>query len=158
MEAMKILKKIALYLVYFACGTLLLKSSLTISLYQYTYIEEAGVRTLVSNLLDGVYEPLLIALISLIIMLLVQGLLNHEQEDNEKWIYSIANVVFYSIVLFVVVYAVALGLTKIKQDPLLPSPEYLLYPLIPVASISIAELILGVTNLFKTKKSLKIEE
>lgn len=157
MEALNILKKIALYLVYFACGTMLLQSSLTISLYQYTYIEESGIRTLASTLLDGVYTPLLIAMVCLIVMLVVQALINKEQDDNEKRLASIANLVFFGVVLFVLVYAVVLGLTKINNDPLLPGYQYLLYPLIPVAAITIAELVSGVQGLFKTKKTQKTE-
>ncbi|MCQ2798485.1 MAG: hypothetical protein MJ220_01195 [Bacilli bacterium] len=158
MEALKILKKMAMYLIYFVCGSLLLMQVEKIALYNYTYIEEGGVRTLASSLLDGVYMPLMFAMLFLIVMLLTQFVILREQEDNEKRLASIANVVFFAVIIFTVTYTAIYGISKINADPTLPSYEYLLYPLVPLASIAIAEEALAIVDLIKSKKAPKTEE
>lgn len=158
MEALTILKKMAMYLIYFVCGSLLLVQVEKIALFNYTYIEEGGVRTLTSSLLDGVYMPMMLGMLFLIIMLLVQFVILKEQEDNERRLSSIANIVFFAAVIFVVAYTAIYGVSKINADPTLPSYEYLLYPLVPIASIAIAEEALAIINLIKSKPTAKTEE
>lgn len=152
MEAFRIIRKISYYLVFFIASTLVFYFLIGLSLTRYTPTSSINSD---ETLIENIYLPMMYALISLIVMLVVQFLLIGKPSDAEKRLYSISLLVFFGVLLGAAVLILAEGLVSIPSNAVSTNPGFFLCALAPVFVISLSEVLYGGLGLLALRAKAK---
>ncbi len=158
MEAFKIIRKLAYYLLFLIASTLVFYFLVGLALTRYTAIDNINSE---ENLINNIYLPLMYTLIALVVMLVSQFLLIGKPGDNEARLYSILLIVFFGVILGAGLIILAEGLINIPGNPVSTNPTFLLCALVPALFIGLCEILYGIFGLLalsKKAKTLKAEE
>lgn len=149
MEALKIIRRIAYYLVFLIASTLFFYEMVSLSLVTY----KDGWDTFSFSLLfKEVYLPFFYAVISLTVALLTEAFLIGKPKEVETTIYPWTLIIFFGLGLLFSVIIMVLGLIKILDEPLNKDPSFLILPLVCSILFTLSEVLWGAIYLFKNKK------
>lgn len=155
MEAFKILKRIAFYLLFIVAATLFYREMICFSLFAYKETWETFTFDLLMN---DVFLPLLYATLSLGVTLVTQFLLIGKPKEMETTIYPWTLMVYFGIGAIASIIILAIGLTKIPSEPLNQNPFFLIIPIIVVLLFTLSEVLWGFLYFLKNKKEEKRRE
>lgn len=149
MEALKIIRRIAYYLVFLIASTLFFYEMVSLSLVTY----KDGWDTFSFFLLfKEVYLPFFYAVISLAVALLTEAFLIGKPKEVETTVYPWTLIIFFGLGLLFSVIIMVLGLIKIPDEPLNKDPSFLILPLVCSILFTLSEVLWGAIYLFKNKK------
>lgn len=149
MEALKIIRRIAYYLVFLIASTLFFYEMVSLSLVTY----KDGWDTFSFSLLfKEVYLPFFYAVISLAVALLTEAFLIGKPKEVETTVYPWTLIIFFGLGLLFSVIIMVLGLIKIPDEPLNKDPSFLILPLVCSILFTLSEVLWGAIYLFKNKK------
>lgn len=155
MEAFKILKRIAFYLLFIVASTLFYREMICFSLFAYTEAWETFTFDLLAK---DVFLPLLYATLSFGIALIVQFLLIGKPKEIETTIYPWTLMIYFGVGAIMAVIILAIGLTKIPSEPVNKDPLFLIVPIVIVLLFTLSEVLWGFLYFLKNKKKEKLKE
>ncbi len=155
MEALKILRRIAYYLLFIVASTLFFKELVSLALVTYT---EAWGSFSYELLLNKIYLPVLYATICLALALLSQGILIGRPREVETSVYPWALIIYFGIGLVSAIIILAIGLVKIPNEPSNKNPFFLVIPLSIAILFTAAEVLWGTLFLFREKKKERLAD
>lgn len=149
MEALKILRRIAYYLVFIVASTLCFYELVSLSLTTYTDLWKEWSFDL---LLSKVYLPMLYAFLSLGLALLSQALLIRKPTPVERNVYPWVLIVYFGIGVVVSAVVLGIGLANVQAEPINKNPFFLVIPLAVSLLFTLMEVLWGLLNLLRAKK------
>lgn len=155
MEAFKILKRIAFYLLFIVASTLFYREMICFSLFAYTEAWETFTFDLLAK---DVFLPLLYATLSFGIALIAQFLLIGKPKEIETTIYPWTLMIYFGVGAIMAVIILAIGLTKIPSEPVNKDPLFLIVPIVIVLLFTLSEVLWGFLYFLKNKKKEKLKE
>lgn len=155
MEALKILRRIAYYLVFLVSATLCFYELISLSLTTYT---ELWKEMSFDLLLQEVYLPILYAFFSLGIALLVQTLLIRKPSPFERTIYPWTLMVYFGIGAIVSLIVLAIGLNNVSSEPYNSNPYFLVIPLAIALLFTLSEVFWGFLDWLRGRKEDREEK
>lgn len=155
MEALKILRRIAYYLLFIVASTLFYKEVLSFAFFPYTETWETFSFGL---LFKDVFLPFLYASLSLGIALVAQFLLIGKPKKVETTIYPWTLMVYFGIGAVAAIIILAIGLVKIPSEPVNKNPFFLVTSIIIALLFTLSEVLWGFLCFLKNKKAEKAEE
>lgn len=155
MEAFKILKRIAFYLLFIVVSTLFYREMICFSLFAYTEAWESFTFDLLAK---DVFLPLLYATLSFGIALIAQFLLIGRPKEVETTIYPWTLIIYFGVGAIATVIILAIGLTKIPSEPVNKDPLFLIVPIVITLLFTLSEVLWGFLYFLKNKKKEKIQE
>lgn len=155
MEAFKILKRIAFYLLFIVASTLFYREMICFSLFAYTEAWETFTFDLLAK---DVFLPLLYATLSFGIALIAQFLLIGKPKEIETTIYPWTLMIYFGVGAIMAVIILAIGLTKIPSEPVNKDPLFLIVPIVIVLLFTLSEVLWGFLYFLKNKKKEKLQE
>jgi len=155
MEALKILRRIAYYLLFIVASTLFFKELVSLALVTYTEIWETFSFEL---LLNKIYLPVLYATICLALALLSQGILIGRPREVETSVYPWTLIIYFGVGLISAIIILAIGLVKIPNEPSNKNPFFLAIPLSIAILFTVAEVLWGTLFLFREKKKEQLAD
>lgn len=155
MEALKILKRIAFYLLFIVASTLFYREMICFSLFAYTEAWETFTFDLLAK---DVFLPLLYATLSFGIALIAQFLLIGKPKEIETTIYPWTLMIYFGVGAIMAVIILAIGLTKIPSEPVNKDPLFLIVPIVIVLLFTLSEVLWGFLYFLKNKKKEKLKE
>lgn len=155
MEALKILKRIAFYLLFIVASTLFYREMICFSLFAYTEAWETFTFDLLAK---DVFLPLLYATLSFGIALIAQFLLIGKPKEIETTIYPWTLMIYFGVGAIMAVIILAIGLTKIPSEPVNKDPLFLIVPIVIVLLFTLSEVLWGFLYFLKNKKKEKLQE
>lgn len=142
MEAIKIIKRIASYLVFVIAASLFLKNSVTVALAYYIDSSKA----FEASFLPAIYSILTLG-ITLLFQLLVIGKPKEIEENIYPWILTVP----FAVMLFTSIFIIAQAIVACNNDPTL-SVMYAVVGMLPVTTLSVIEIAAGAMFFIKNKK------
>ena len=155
MEALKILKRIAFYLLFIVASTLCFYSLVSLSLTAYT---EAWGNLDFDLVAKEVFLPLLYAFLSLGLALIAQIFLIGKPKQVETTLYPWLLIGLFGIGAVVSLIILGYGLFKLESEPLNQDPIFLIVPLVVALLFTLSEILYGALILLRQKKECKILE
>ncbi len=152
MEAAKIIRKIASYILFVGAATFFFYEM--VILMTSMYIDHGS--DVNAYFLSQVFKPLMYAILCLSIMFISQFALMGK--DN-KYITSLMLIVLFGVGLAVCIFILTKGIISIPNNKICQDPSFLYYVLFPLMIICIGEIAYGIFMYFSDKKDKKkIEE
>lgn len=155
MEALKILKRIAFYLLFIVASTLFYREMICFSLFAY---KEAWESFTFDLLAKDVFLPLLYSILSLGIALIAQFLLIGKPKEVETTIYPWTLMVYFGIGAVAAIIILAIGLNKIPLEPVNKNPIFLIIPIVIALLFTLSEVLWGFLYFLRKKKETRREE
>jgi len=154
MEAFKIIKRIAIYLVFIIAAAFFFYYSVSLALAPYlkSFPNQSTL------LLEGIYLPLMYAVISLVTMFFAQFLLIGKPHEIETNIYAWLLTIYFGVGLAAGVIILAYGLVSMQINNDARDPTYLICAMIPCLVVMLVEVIYGLFCSFKNKKMDTLKE
>jgi hypothetical protein len=152
MSKEQLVKKAGFYTIFLVASTLFIYFTLSAALYPYSAkLDSLPAGTLVSEkITEGIMLPFVFSTLSLVILGLFQFLLIKPESATEKRIFSLVLIIFFSLGLAM---SILVLVGAVKESAL-----GAILGIIPPATLSIAEIILGVIRLLEANKLLAQEE
>ncbi len=145
MEAAKIIRKIAAYILFVGAATWFFYEMVILSTAMY--IDPGSDQTL--YYVNQIYKPLMYALLCLSIMLISEFALIGK--DN-KYITSLMLIVLFGVGLAVSIYILVKGIVSIPNNKVSTDPSFLYYSILPLMVICLAEICYGISMYISDKK------
>ena len=155
MEALKVLKRIAYYLLFIVASTLFYREVISFALFPYT---DAWATFSFDLLFKNVYLPFLYAVLSLAIAIIAQAVLINKPKEVETSIYPWTLMVYFGIGLIVAVFILVYGLLKMGGETVNNNPWFLVIPMIIAILFTLAEVLWGFLYFLGNKKKEKAKE
>lgn len=152
MEAAKIIKRIASYLLFVIAATFFFYQMVVLSTAMYIDPGE----DLNAYLISGVFRPLMYAVISLALMLVSQFALIGK--DDNRYITSLMLIVLFGVALFVAIYVLVKGIISIPHNKVCTDPTFLYLVIFPLIGICVCEVVYGAVMYFIDKKQKAIQK
>lgn len=152
MEAAKIIKRIASYLLFVVAATFFFYQMVVLS--TTTYIDPGA--DLNAYLIRNVFRPLMYVVISLSLMLVSQFALIGK--DDNRYITSLMLIVLFGVGLFVSIYILVKGIVSIPNNKVCTDPTFLYLVIFPLIGICVCEVVYGAIMYFIDKKKKAIEK
>lgn len=154
MEAFKIIKRIAVYLVFVVAAALFFYYSVAVALAPYlaSFTEETNF------LSESVYLPLMYAILSLLVLIFSQFLLIGKPKEIETNIYAWLLTIYFGVGLAAGVIIIAYGLVSLNAGEDTRSPIYLVSGMVPCLVLMFGEVVLGIICSVKNKKNEALEQ
>lgn len=146
MEAAKIIKRIASYLLFVIAATLFFYQMVILSTSMYIDPGEDFTAYLISD----VFRPFMYALVCFGVMLVSQFALIGK--DSNKYINSLMLIVLFGVGLFVSVFILVKGILAIPTNDFCQDPTFLYLTVIPLIGICFLEVLFGAIIYFLDKK------
>lgn len=154
MEAARIIKKIASYLMVVIGGTIFIYAS--VMLATAFYINPGDNPTAYYS--EHIYRQIMYCVIALAVMFVAQFALIGTPTRNEHYVYSLTLMVFFGVGLAVMLFTLIKGLVAIPNSKVNTDISFLLYSSIPAAGICLGEVIYGVIYFIAYKKEKKEDD
>lgn len=145
MEAAKIIRKIAAYILFVGAATWFFYEMVILSTAMY--IDPGNDQTL--YYVNQIYKPLMYTLLCLSIMLISEFALIGK--DN-KYITSLMLIVLFGVGLAVSIYILVKGIVSIPNNKVSTDPSFLYYSILPLMVICLAEICYGIFMYISDKK------
>lgn len=148
MEAAKIIKKIAAYILFVAASTWFFYEM--VILMTAMYIDPGS--DLNAYYLGNVFKPLMYAIVCLCVMLVSEFALIGK--DN-KYITSLMLIILFGVGEAVCIFILVKGITSIPNNKICQDPSFLYYVIFPLMGICLAEICYGISIYLQDKKEKK---
>ncbi len=145
MEAAKIIKKIAAYLLFVAAATFFFYQM--VILMTSMYIDPGD--DVNAYYLANIFKPIMYVIVCLALMFISQFVLIGK--DN-KYITSLLLIILFGVGLVVSIFILAKGVTAIPTNKYCQDPSFLYYVIFPLMAICLGEVAYGVVMYFSDKK------
>lgn len=145
MEAAKIIRKIAAYLLFVAAATWFFYEMILLMTAMYINPGE----DLNAYLLSAVFKPIMYIIVCLSVMFASQFAL--KGKDN-RYINSLMLMVLFGVGLVVSLFVLAKGITSIPSNKYCQDPSFFYYVIFPLIALCVGEISYGVYLFFVDKK------
>ena len=149
MEAAKIIRKIASYILFVGAATWFFYEM--VILMTSMYIDHGS--DVNTYYLSQVFKPLMYAILCLSIMFISQFALMGK--DN-KYITSLMLIVLFGVGLAICIFILVKGIISISNNKICQDPSFLYYVLFPLMIICVGEITYGIFMYFSDKKDKKM--
>jgi len=155
MEALKILKRIAYYLLFIVAATVCFNMLVSLALAPYT---DAWGTLSLDLIAEQVYLKVLYVFLSFAIAVVTQACLIKKPSEVESVVYPWLLIAYFGIGAAVSIYVLVRGLISINQEIYNKNPVFLIIPISLVLIFTIAEMVMGVFFLRRSKKEIPDEK
>lgn len=155
METIKTIGKILSFFVFFVAASLFFYSCCQLGFARYTASEEFNSP---SHILSTIYLPLIYALISLALMIIMQTLIISKRSLNTKRLFSVALMVFFGVMLGGGILMLAYGLVRIPNNEMNNDPTLWIVSMCLIFALAIIEIMVGIVSYIRINKLIKEEE
>ena len=148
MSKEQLIKKAGLYTIFLVASTLFVYFTLMAALYPYAEkLNQLPAGSDVSGLIaEGIMLPMVFAILSLVILGLVQFLLLKPGSVTEKRIFSWVLIVFFGLALAMTILVLVGAFRDMATGAILGS--------VPALALSLSEIILGIIHLLEANQTL----
>lgn len=151
MEAAKIIRKIAAYLLFVAAATWFFYEM--VLLMTAIYIDPG--KDIKAYLLTAVFKPIMYVIVCLAVIFVTQFTLKRKEN---RYITSLMLIVLFGVGLAVSLFILAKGITSIPKNKYCQDPSFFYYIIIPLIAFCVGEASYGVFLFFVDKKEKEKRE
>lgn len=145
MEAAKIIRKIAAYLLFVAAATWFFYEMILLMTAMYINPGE----DINAYLLSAVFKPIMYVVICLAVMFVTQFTL---KDKDDRYITSLMLIVFFAVGLVVSLFVLVKGITSIPNNKYCQDPSFFYYVIFPLIALCVGEISYGLFLFFMDKK------
>ena len=145
MEAAKIIRKIAAYLLFVAAATWFFYEMILLMTAMYINPGE----DINAYLLSAVFKPIMYVVICLAVMFVTQFTL---KDKDDRYITSLMLIVLFAVGLLVSLFVLVKGITSIPNNKYCQDPSFFYYVIFPLIALCVGEISYGLFLFFMDKK------